>query len=434
MTVNTQLQMDRDLIAQYSQSAQEPAWMLELRQEALTLAGTLPLPHVEKTKIEKWNFTQFKPFTQETAIQDLKDLPPSIAEWVGENDENILVQSNASTIFHKQSSKLKEQGVIFTDLQTALREHADLVQKYFMKAGIEVSQSNLTALHTALWSGGVFLYVPKNTVVEEPILALFALTGEGNGMVPHVLIVAEDNSRVAYVEKRLSAKNSVNNVHNGITEVFVGSGAKVTFAGLNSFAEQTVDFSKRIAYVKRDGRIEWAIGETGDGNSVSETFTILQENGASVDSKMISIGTGEQKGNFTTRAIHVGKHTESELLSKGVLLDQAAQVFSGITKIEKGATKANGEQTERLLMLSKQARGDANPILLIDEDDVKCGHAASVGRIDEIQLYYLMSRGISRREAEKLIIRGFLDPVVAEIPLESVQNRLNEAIERKLSR
>lgn len=426
MTVNTQVGLDKS-ITQYSQNAHEPAWMLDNRLAALADVEHLPQPHVEKTNISNWNFTSFEPFA--TGGQDV---PAALAELIGEDDHNVVVQVNSTTVQLRAASQLQARGVIFTSLATAVQEHPELVSKYFMKAA-DAKENFVHAFHTAVWSGGLFLYVPKNTVIDEPILALFAVEGAGNGLSPHVIIVAEDNSKVTFVENRLSLDGAADQVHSGISEVFVGAGAHVTYAGVDSFTRSVTDYTRRVAVVSRDGHMEWANGEMGDGNSIAENYTILDGVGSTVDAKLVSVGTDHQRGNFTLRALHHGKNTDSQLLAKGVLLDEAAQVFNGITKIEKGATKANGEQTERLLILSSKARGDANPILLIDEDDVKCGHAASVGRIDELQLYYLMSRGVTRREAERMIIRGFLDPVVAEIPVERVQNRLKEAIERKLT-
>lgn len=434
MTVKTELLVDRDVVTQYSRNAGEPEWMLSLRLKALDQVENLELPKVEKTRINNWNFTQFHPFAEEKSKTNLNDLPAVITELIGEDEaENLLIQEKGSVTFQTFSAKLKEQGIIFTDLGTALREHGELVEKYFMKSGVNVDDDRLTALHTALWSGGLFIYVPKNTVVDVPLLSLFAVEGDQAGLVPHVLIAVEDNSQLNYVEYRISTDDEGNNVHNGISEVFVGANSKVTFAGVNRFGKNTIDYSKRVAQVKRDGKIEWAFGETGDSHAVSSNHSILLEQGAAGDSKIVSIGDGAQRGNYTSKMHHIGPHTTSHVLSKGVLLEESAQVFNGITKMIKGAYGADGDQTERLLMLSPKARGDANPILLIDENDVKCGHAASVGQIDELQLFYLMSRGISRAEAERMIIRGFLAPVVSEIPLEFVRNKLMEAMERKLN-
>jgi Fe-S cluster assembly protein SufD len=158
----------------------------------------------------------------------------------------------------------------------------------------------------------------------------------------------------------------------------------------------------------------------------------LKGNGSDSDAKVISIGRGEQKLNQTTRAIHFGKSTPSQMITRAVMKEEATAIINGITKIEKGATGANGQQTERVLMLSPRARGDANPILLIDEDDVKAGHAASVGQVNPEQVYYLMSRGISKAEAERLIIYGFLAPVISEVPLANVRKQLEVLVERKL--
>ncbi|MNJ56321.1 FeS cluster assembly protein SufD [compost metagenome] len=165
---------------------------------------------------------------------------------------------------------------------------------------------------------------------------------------------------------------------------------------------------------------------------MSDTSSVLKGNGSTSDAKVIAIGSGSQKMNYTTRAVHFGKNSDSQMITRAVMREQATAIINGVTKIEHGATKANGEQTEKVLMLSPKARGDANPILLIDEDDVTAGHAASVGQVNPEQIYYLMSRGITKEEAERLIIYGFLAPVVADIPLEQLQQQLQALVERKL--
>ena len=169
-----------------------------------------------------------------------------------------------------------------------------------------------------------------------------------------------------------------------------------------------------------------------NGHTISENTTNLIGDGSVGDSKMVVVGTGEQTQNFTTKIVHFGKYTEGNILNRGVVKDSATTIFNGIGKIEHGASKSNAEQESRILMLNEAARGDANPMLLIDEDDVMAGHAASVGRVDPVQLYYLMSRGITKQEAERLIIHGFLAPVVDQLPIEGVKKQLVEVIERKV--
>jgi Fe-S cluster assembly protein SufD len=219
---------------------------------------------------------------------------------------------------------------------------------------------------------------------------------------------------------------------NLISEVIVGNNAQVKYGAVDTLSKDMQTYVNRNAYVKNDGRVEWALGLMNDGNTISENITNLHGNGAYGDTKTVVVGTGNQKQNFTTKVIHFGKNSNGYILKHGVMKDAASSIFNGIGKIEHGATKSDAVQESRVLMLSPEARGDANPILLIDEDDVTAGHAASVGRVDPTQLYYLMSRGISKTEAERLIIHGFLAPVVNQLPVEAVKKQLTEVIERKV--
>lgn len=431
MSVDIQLRFDAEAITEFSRANQEPAWFLEKRLAGLKAAGELQLPVLEKTKIDKWNTQQFVPFQTSPQVASVQELDEVVQGQINlDNANNLLVQKNASTLFFATSDELKQQGVIFAPLHTALREHGELVQKYFGQV-IAYDEHKLTALHAAAVNGGVFLYVPKNVEMTVPVQAVFEVAGDDALVSPHVLIVAEAHSKVVYVDSFVSGEGS-NMVANSIVEVFVGAGASVQVASVRSLSADVHDYSFRRATVDRDGSMEWILGEMNDGNTVANNTTILKGQASTAETKTISVGTGSQRQNLTSQVQHIGTHSESNMVSKAVMTGEAVSILNGITKIEKGAEKANGEQAENVLMLSDKARGDANPILLIDEDDVKAGHAASVGRFSEESIYYLMSRGISRQAAERLIILGFLDPVVAEIPIEEVQNRLRQALERKL--
>ncbi|OPA80823.1 Fe-S cluster assembly protein SufD [Paenibacillus selenitireducens] len=432
MTTQTILPIDRETLAALSQSNNEPAWLSTLRLEALELAGQLELPVVEKQKISRWNLDAYGSYKSSPAIQSLSELPESLQSLVNlEESSNILVQRNSSAVFQKLSAELAAKGVIFTDLNTAIQQHGELVQKYLFTA-VKKDENRLAALHAALWNGGVFVYVPKNVDVELPLQAIMLSDDATATFAPHVLIIAESNSRLTYVDNYLSTDGVGLDqaVHNGVVEVFVKPGANVRFASVQHLNATNVTY--RRAVVENDGRIEWIIGEMHNGNAVSETMSVLQGNGSSSDMKVICAGTNEQKLSITTKAVHFGKSSDSQMFTRAVMRDAASAIINGITKIEKGSTKANGEQTEKVLMLSPKARGDANPILLIDEDDVTAGHAASVGQVNPEQVYYLMSRGIPKSVAERLIIHGFLAPVISEIPLENVQEQLRSLMERKL--
>ncbi|RCX32512.1 MULTISPECIES: Fe-S cluster assembly protein SufD [Bacillus amyloliquefaciens group] len=436
MTLETKLSVDQEYVKGFSEKHQEPAWLKNLRLQALEKADDLPLPKPDKTKITNWNFTKFNKHTVENAplasLEDLADEAKALIDIENE-DKTLYVQRDQTPAFLSLSKELKDKGVIFTDILTAAREHSDLVEKYFMKDGVKVDEHKLTALHAALMNGGAFLYVPKNVQVETPVQAVYVHESNDTALFNHVLIVAEDHSSVTYVENYISTVNPKEAVFNIVSEVVTGDNASVTYGAVDNLsAGVTTYVNRRGAARGRDSRIEWALGLMNDGDTISENTTNLYGDGTYGDTKTVVVGRGEQTENFTTQIIHFGKASEGYILKHGVMKDAASSIFNGIGKIEHGASKANAEQESRVLMLSEKARGDANPILLIDEDDVTAGHAASVGRVDPIQLYYLMSRGIPKEEAERLVIYGFLAPVVKELPIEGVKKQLVSVIERKV--
>lgn len=431
MTTQTVLPVEPDVLKTASVSNGEPAWLTESRMNALKLAAELELPKLEKTRIDRWNLQNYGTLRQGQASA-AQEIPETVSGLVDLNDQsNLIVQRNSASVFTKLSADLAAKGVIFTDLETAAREHGDLVQKYLHNA-VKSDENLLTSLHSALWNGGIFLYVPKNVEIEVPLQSIYLVDDSKTVFAPHVLIVAEANSRVTYVDNYISGDLTDPIVHNGVAEVFVQAGAKVQFASVHNLGEKTTDLTYRRAVIENDGRIEWIVGEMSSGDTMSDTLSVLKGNGSTSDAKVIAIGSGSQKMNYTTKAVHFGKNSDSQMITRAVMREQATAIINGVTKIEHGATKANGEQTEKVLMLSPKARGDANPILLIDEDDVTAGHAASVGQVNPEHIYYLTSRGIRKEDAERLIIYGFLAPVVADIPLEQLQQQLQALVERKL--
>ncbi|WP_210365229.1 Fe-S cluster assembly protein SufD [Bacillus sp. REN3] len=434
MTTETKLPFDQEYISSFSKEMNEPEWLTQLRVQSLGKAEGLAMPRPDKTKIDKWNFTQFeKLLVKSDEFSSLNELPEDIKALVEQEalDNSLYVQRNNKPAYLQLSKEVQEQGVVFTDIFTAAREYSDLLKKHFMSA-VKPDENRLTALHAAFMNGGAFLYVPKNVHVKKPIQAIFLHDDAEANLFNHVLVVAEDNSSVTYVENYFSATESKSGLANIVTEVIAGSNAKVQYGAVDTLAAGMTTYVNRRGTADRDARIEWALGMMNDGNTISENVTNLVGDGSYGDTKSVVVGRGEQVQNFTTMVVHYGKNSEGYILKHGVVKDSATSIFNGIGKIEHGASKSNAEQESRVLMLSEKARGDANPILLIDEDDVTAGHAASVGRVDPLQLYYLMSRGIPKTEAERLIIHGFLAPVVNELPIEGVKKQLVEVIERKV--
>ncbi|WP_017379129.1 Fe-S cluster assembly protein SufD [Paenisporosarcina sp. TG-14] len=433
MTVETKLALTEQDVRSYSTANQEPSWFAEYRVQAFQAAENLPMPKPDKTKIDNWNFTNFPVHAVESdTFASLAELPEEVKAIVTENQKSVYIQRNNTPAYLQVSDELKAQGVIFTDIFTAVREHSELVQKYFMTNGVKTDEHKLASLHAALLNGGVFVYVPKNVEIVEPIQVVYLHDNTQASLFNHTIVVADTNSSVTYVENYLSTVPEAFGVVNIVSEVLAKDNARITFGAVDVLAKGLTTYVNRRGIADRNARIDWALGLMNDGNTISENVTHLVGDGSYGDTKMVTVGRGKQKQNFTTKIIHWGKHSEGFILKHGVMKDEASSIFNGVGKIEHGATKANAVQEARILMLNEKARGDANPILLIDEDDVTAGHAASVGRVDPLQLYYLMSRGISKQNAERLVVHGFLAPVVNVLPIEGVKKQLAEVIERKV--
>ena len=434
MNVQARVSVNPGDLQAWSSAKAEPQWLLEQRLQALKQVEYLELPKVEKIKLERWEVDEHGDYKTEKSWSELEEAPEVIRGLVSSPVESgLVVQLNSDVVYTELSADLAAQGVILTDLHTAAKEHEELVRRYLFQ-GVKPEEHRLSAAHCALWSGGVFLYVPDGVEVKVPFQAIFLSDASGARFAPHILIVTGSNSKISYVDNCISSGEDIKVLHNGVVEVFAGAGSKVQVASVHQLAAATTDFTQRRAVLLADSGVEWIIGEMNNGYTASDTKTLLQGSGSISDAKVIAVGSGDQKLSYTTQAQHFGRSSVSQMITRAVMREEATAIINGITKIEKGATHCDGQQTERVLMLSPKARGDANPILLIDEDDVTAGHAASVGQVNAEQIYYLMSRGVSRNEAEYLVIFGFLAPVISEIPLEGVRHRLQDLVESKLGR
>ncbi|KGJ26684.1 Fe-S cluster assembly protein SufD [Staphylococcus haemolyticus] len=435
MTTET-LNISEEQLVDYSKAHNEPSWMTELRQKALKLTETLEMPKPDKTKLRKWDFDSFKQHEVEgQSFNNLSELPEAIKKIIDvENTKNLVVQHNNALAYTQVSDQAQKNGVIIEGLSEALINHGELVQKYLMTDAVSVDEHRLTALHTALINGGVFVYVPKNVVVEDPIQYVVLHDDDNASFYNHVIIVTEESAEVTYVENYLSTASGEGNQLNIVSEVIAGANSNITYGSVDYLDKGFTGHIIRRGTTAADASINWALGLMNEGSQIIDNTTNLIGDRSTSELKSVVVGTGDQKINLTSKIVQYGKETNGYILKHGVMRENASSVFNGIGYIKHGGTKSIANQESRVLMLSENARGDANPILLIDEDDVEAGHAASVGRVDPEQLYYLMSRGISQKEAERLVIHGFLDPVVRELPIEDVKRQLREVIELKVNK
>lgn len=424
-----------DEIRGFSVIQGEPKWMLDLRLSALQKLETLELPEIERVKIKRWPLLNVGHF-EEASWED--ELGSNVYSFDQAEDHPLIVQQGSLTTIEQLPKHLIDQGVILTDIFTAMQEHSDLVQEAYMNLAVKMDEDQLTAFHAAFMNSGIFLYVPKNVVIEEPIEAIFINeTRETKVYAKHVLILADENSEFSYLERFQTIDNgsAIEKVSGSIVvEVIAKPGAKIRYAAIDQLGEHLTTYLNRRGYLMKDASIDWAIGLMNDGDVIADFDSDLVGEGSHSEVKVVAISSGKQTQGIDTRVTNIAPHSIGHILQHGVILEKGTLTFNGIGHIIKGAKGADAQQESRVLMLSDKARGDANPILLIDENEVTAGHAASVGRVDPEEMFYLMSRGLPREEAERLVIRGFLGNVLTAIPISRVRQELAEVIEGKLTR
>nr|WP_089747022.1 Fe-S cluster assembly protein SufD [Granulicatella balaenopterae] len=421
-----ELNMWQENIRTFSAIKEEPAWFLEERLKALELSQKLDLPVIDRVKFHRWNL-----FSPAIGMGDslILDIPTQIRTDIGAAK---IVQLGSVSYWEEMKAEVAAKGVIVTEFFNALEEYPELVKEHFMTKAVKMDEDSLAAYHRAMMNSGIFVYVPKNVVLDEPIESHFVQNSTiEEAFVKHVLIVAEENSSFEYIE-RFESVGEVKNTANIIVEVIAKAGAQVRYTAVDSLGKSTDTYFNRRGYLGRDAKIEWALGVMNDGNVVADFDSELIGTGSHSEVKVVAISTGNQVQGIDTRVTNYAKHSVGHILQHGVILDKATLTFNGIGHIIKGAKFADAQQESRVLMLSEDGRGDANPILLIDENEVTAGHAASVGQVDKDQMFYLTSRGLSEDDAQRLVIRGFLGSVIAAISVESVRKTLIDMIEKKL--
>ena len=414
--------MTKELIQEFSQLHAEPEWLASLRQKAFDKIDQLDLPIIERVKFHRWNLGDGR-------ISDSEPLT-SVPDFTSLGDNLKFIQMGTQTVLEQLPADLAEQGVIFTDFHTALEEIPELVEKHFMSA-VRYDEDKLAAYHTAYFNSGAVLYVPDNVEIDQPIEGIFYQDSESD--VPfnkHILIIAGKHSKVNYLERlETYGEGSVPVTANITVEVIAQAGAQIKFSAIDRLGENVTAYISRRGKLDNDAMIDWAIGVMNEGNVVADFDSDLYGKGSHADMKVVALSSGKQVQGIDTRVTNYGCNSIGNILQHGVILEKGTLTFNGIGHIIKGAKGADAQQESRVLMLSDQARSDANPILLIDENDVTAGHAASIGQMDPEDMYYLMSRGLDKATAERLVVRGFLGSVIVEIPVKEVRDEMIENID-----
>ena len=442
-------------------AATEPQWMREKRLEAYAFYESLPMPHTTKDDVwrrtvdmrtqDYWRRTRrhlrgfavekYHPSVPNGAVspEDVgrAGLPSPDAETAG-----VLVQVDGRCQRTSDSEERKEKGVYFADLHTALREQPDLFRTYFMnkavtlettlKSGNIAQQNKFDALHGAFWQGGYLLHVPKGVRVEVPLRVYIRMSEADQADLSHTLIIAEEGSQVVVLEDNLSTTPDVSGFHSGAVEIFAGQNANVTYVQVQRWNRHVWNFASHRAMVARDAQLCWVTATFGGRLNKINQAVVLE--GAGGNAKMLGLAftDARQHLDVSTAQEHVSPHTFSDLLYRTVLKDRAQSAWGGNIYVYPSANHTDAYQKNDNLLLSERAHADTLPGLEIQAHEVRCTHGATAGKIDAEQVFYLMSRGLTYTEAEKLIVEGFFEPVMERIPLESVREELNTSITDKL--
>ena len=414
--------MTKELIHEFSQVHAEPVWLADLRQQAFDKMDQLDLPIIERVKFHRWNLGDGR-------ISESDPLT-NVPDFTALGDNLKFIQMGTQTVLEQLPADLAEQGVVFTDFHSALEEIPELVEKHLMSA-VKYDEDKLAAYHTAYFNSGAVLYVPDNVEIDQPIEGIFYQDSESD--VPfnkHILIIAGKHSKVNYLERlETYGEGAVPATANITVEVIAQAGAQIKFSAIDRLGENVTAYISRRGKLDNDAMIDWAIGVMNEGNVVADFDSDLYGKGSHADMKVVALSSGKQVQGIDTRVTNYGCNSIGNILQHGVILEKGTLTFNGIGHIIKGAKGADAQQESRVLMLSDQARSDANPILLIDENDVTAGHAASIGQVDPEDMYYLMSRGLDKATAERLVVRGFLGSVIVEIPVKEVRDEMIENID-----
>ncbi|MDP9792137.1 Fe-S cluster assembly protein SufB [Catenuloplanes nepalensis] len=427
----------RDISAKKS----EPQWMLDLRLKGLRLFGRKPMPNwgADLTGIDFDNIKYFVRSTEKQAAS-WEDLPEDIKNTydrlgIPEAEKQRLVagvaaQYESEVVYHAIREDLEEQGVLFLDTDTALKEHPEIFREYFGTV-IPVGDNKFAALNTSVWSGGSFIYVPKGVQVEIPLQAYFRINTENMGQFERTLIIADEGSYVHYVEGCTAPIYSSDSLHSAVVEIIVKKNARVRYTTIQNWSNNVYNLVTKRAVCHEGATMEWIDGNLG--SKVTMKYPAVYMTGPHAKGEVLSVAmAGEgQHQDAGAKMVHAAPHTSSSIISKSIARGGGRTSYRGLIQVLEGSTQSKSTVKCDALLVDTISRSDTYPYVDIREDDVSMGHEATVSKISDDQLFYLMSRGLTEDEAMAMIVRGFIEPIAKELPMEYALE-LNRLIELQM--
>ncbi|MEV6370579.1 Fe-S cluster assembly protein SufB [Micromonospora musae] len=433
--------LNEAVVRDISAKKNEPAWMLDLRLKGLRLFERKPMPAwgADLTGIDFDNIKYFVRSTEKQAAS-WEDLPEDIKNTydrlgIPEAEKQRLVagvaaQYESEVVYHKIREDLEEQGVIFLDTDTALREHEDIFKEYFGTV-IPVGDNKFAALNTSVWSGGSFIYVPKGVHVEIPLQAYFRINTENMGQFERTLIIVDEGAYVHYVEGCTAPLYSSDSLHSAVVEIIVKKNARCRYTTIQNWSNNVYNLVTKRAVCQEGATMEWVDGNIG--SKVTMKYPAVYMLGEHAKGEVLSVAmAGEgQHQDAGAKMVHGAPHTSSTIVSKSIARGGGRTSYRGLVQVLEGSTNSKSTVKCDALLVDTISRSDTYPYVDIREDDVSMGHEATVSKVSEDQLFYLMSRGLSEDEAMAMIVRGFIEPIAKELPMEYALE-LNRLIELQM--
>ena len=426
--LKTKKGLTKEIVNQISDEKNEPDWMRELRLDSLEKFYQIDNP-IWGSDLSEVNIGDITTYISPDAnlTEDWDEVPDDIRNTFmllgipeAEQKKNLSgvgAQYDSEVVYHNIQKELSEQGVIYTDFETAVKEYEDIVRDYFMTC-IPNTDHKYAALHGAVWSGGSFVYVPKGVKVTVPLQSYFRLNAPGAGQFEHTLIIVEEGAYCHFIEGCSAPRYNVVNIHAGSVELFIKKNATLRYSTIENWSRNMYNLNTKRAIVEEGGAIEWVSGSFGSKVSMLYPMSILIGEGARSEFTGITFAGKDQYLDTGTKVIHAAPNTSSMVNSKSISKDGGVAIYRGLVKVYPNATGSKSSVSCESLMLDSKSRSDTIPVVDIATDDVDLGHEAKIGRIDDEVVFYLMSRGISEQEAKSMIVQGFANPIAKELPLE----------------
>jgi FeS assembly protein SufB/FeS assembly protein SufD len=432
--------LSREVVESISEYKDEPQWMRDFRIKAYEHFESRPTPQWGGN-LNQIDFNNIHYFVRasEKNSRDWSEVPEDIKNTfdrlgIPEAERKFLsgvgAQYESEVVYHQVNEKLEEQGVIFTDMDTALREHEDLVREYWATI-IPPNDNKLAALNSAVWSGGSFVYVPAGVKVAMPLQAYFRINTENMGQFERTLIIAEEGSDVHYIEGCTAPTYSTDSLHSAVVEIVAKKSARVRYTTVQNWSQNVFNLVTKRAVAHEDATMEWV--DCNLGSKLTMKYPSIYLLGERAHGEILSIAfAGEgQHQDAGGKIIHAAPKTTSSIFSKSISKDKGRTSYRGLLEIAKGASESKSKVVCDALLLDEESRSDTYPTIRIGEDDVDVGHEATVSKVGEEQIFYLQSRGLDEEEASKMIVNGFIEPITKELPMEYAVE-LNRLIELQM--